>query len=71
MESGQHLDCLNERFLETLGRDLDAMNIGDDWVEYPDLYRFLQLTVTRSSIETVFGSRLLELNPSFVEDFGI
>ena len=45
------------------------MNIGDDWVEYPDLYRFLQLTVTRSSIETVFGSRLLELNPSFVEDF--
>ncbi|KAI0404662.1 cytochrome P450 [Xylaria palmicola] len=67
--SGQHLQALNERFMATLDRDFEAMNIGEDWVEYPDLYRFLQLTVTHSSIETVFGSKLLELNPTFVEDF--
>ncbi|KAI0417227.1 cytochrome P450 [Xylaria grammica] len=67
--SGPHLHALNERFMATLDHDLEAMSIGEDWVEYPDLYRFLQLTVTRSSIETVFGTKLLELNPSFVEDF--
>lgn len=67
--AGQHLSSLNERFMATLDRDLDAMDIGHDWVSYPDLYRFLQLTVTHSSIETVYGSKLLELNPTFVEDF--
>ncbi|KAK5630928.1 hypothetical protein RRF57_006643 [Xylaria bambusicola] len=48
---------------------LKAPDIGNDWVEYPDLYKFLQLLVTHSSIETVFGTKLLELNPTFVEDF--
>ena len=67
--SGQHLHSLNERFQTTLDRELKAMSIGNEWVEYPDLYRFLQLTVTRSSIETVYGTKLLELNPTFVEDF--
>ncbi|RYP51945.1 hypothetical protein DL768_002821 [Monosporascus sp. mg162] len=67
--SGQHLHSLNERFMATLDRDLDAMNIGHEWVKYPDLYKFLQLTVTRSSIEAVYGRKLLELNPTFVEDF--
>jgi hypothetical protein len=67
--SGQHLHSLNERFAATLDRDLDRLEIGSDWVEFADLYRFLQLTVTHSSIETVFGEKLLELNPSFVEDF--
>ncbi|KAI0010843.1 cytochrome P450 [Xylariaceae sp. FL0662B] len=67
--SGQHLQSLNERFVATLDRDLDATNVGNDWVEYPDLYKFLQRTVTHSSIETVFGSKLLELNRTFVEDF--
>jgi len=67
--SGKHLQAINERFTNTLDRDLTALDVGDEWVEYPDLYRFLQLTVTHSSIETVFGTKLLELNPTFVEDF--
>lgn len=67
--SGQHLHSLNDRYLATLDRDLEAKDIGQDWVEYPDLYKFLQSTVTRASIETVFGSALLELNPSFIDDF--
>ncbi|KAJ2983341.1 hypothetical protein NUW58_g6266 [Xylaria curta] len=67
--SGQHLQALNERFMATLDRDFEGMSIGQDWVEYPDLYRFLQLTVTHSSIETVFGTKLLEINSTFVEDF--
>ncbi|KAF2971352.1 hypothetical protein GQX73_g2174 [Xylaria multiplex] len=67
--SGQHLHALNERFMATLGRDLETTDISTDWVEYPDLYRFLQLMITHSSIETVFGTKLLELNPTFVEDF--
>ncbi|KAK6948149.1 hypothetical protein Daesc_009913 [Daldinia eschscholtzii] len=67
--SGQHLHALNEMFMATLDRDLEALDIRSEWVEYPDLYRFLQLTVTHASIETVFGAKLLELNPTFVEDF--
>lgn len=67
--SGTHLHSLNDRFMITLDRDLDALSIGQEWIEYPDLYKFLQLTVTRSSIETIYGSKLLDLNPDFVEDF--
>ncbi|KAH8767429.1 cytochrome P450 [Diaporthe sp. PMI_573] len=67
--SGQHLHSLNDRFLATLDRDLEAKGIGQEWIEYPDLYKFLQATVTRSSIETIFGRALLELNPTFIEDF--
>lgn len=67
--TGQHLYALNERFMATLDRDLDAMDVGHEWVEYGDLYKFLQVTITHSSIETVYGKKLLELNPTFVEDF--
>lgn len=67
--SGQHLHSLNDRFLATLDRDLETKEIGQDWVEYPDLYKFLQSTVTRASIETVYGRALLDLNPTFIDDF--
>lgn len=66
---GQHLHALNERFMATLDRDLDAMDVGHEWVEYADLYKFLQLTISHSFIETVYGEKLLGLNPTFVEDF--
>lgn len=40
-----------------------------EWLEHPDLYSFLQQHVSRSAIETLMGSKILELNPEIVEDF--
>lgn len=70
--SGQHLHPLADRYLKTLTRNLDAaLNKADDqgWLEQPDLYRFLQEHVSSSAIETLMGSKILELNPTLVEDF--
>jgi hypothetical protein len=67
--SGLHLHAINDRFMATLERDLDTLNVGQEWVEYPDLYKFLQCIVTPCSIETIYGTKLLELNPDFVNNF--
>lgn len=70
--SGQHLRPLAERYLKTLDRNLNAaLDEADDgqWVEHLDLYAFLQEHVSRSAIETLMGSKILELSPTIVEDF--
>jgi hypothetical protein len=67
--SGQHLLGLSERYLTTLRRNLDALDIKDDWTELPDLYKFLQMNVTRSALESLMGSKILEMHPTLVEDF--
>jgi hypothetical protein len=53
--TGHHLLHISERYLITLRRNLEALNVKQDWVELPDLYRFLQMNVTRSAIETTFS----------------
>lgn len=66
--SGRGLLALSERYVETLGRNLDALShIGDDWVEYPDLYAFLQEHVSSAAIESLMGSEILRLNPDIVK----
>ncbi|KAH9983420.1 hypothetical protein F4779DRAFT_640505, partial [Xylariaceae sp. FL0662B] len=53
----------------TLRRNLDSFGIQEEWLELPDLYQFLQSYVFRSSVETIMGSKILNLNPSMTEDF--
>ena len=48
---------------------MDALNITEEWVELPDLYRFLQINVTRSAVEAIMGSKILQMHPTLVEDF--
>ncbi|KAK4193507.1 cytochrome P450 [Podospora australis] len=68
--AGVHLHALNDRYPLTLGRHLDNLSISPEaWTSFPDLYRFLQLKISPASVETVFGSKLLDLHPSFMEDF--
>lgn len=67
--AGQHLLEISERYLTTLKRNLDAINISQEWTEFPDLYHFLQMNVTRSAVETIMGSKILEMHPTLVEDF--
>ncbi|KAK6821750.1 cytochrome P450 [Apiospora arundinis] len=42
---------------------------GEEWVEYPDLYAFLQMTVAGANVEAMMGSTLLEVNPGLMEHF--
>lgn len=69
--SSPHLQPLNERFVATVGKQLDGMGIQEQWVEYPDLYSFVQLVVGESATRTLFGERVLELNPGLLDDFRI
>ncbi|KUJ10945.1 cytochrome P450 [Mollisia scopiformis] len=67
--SGQTLLSVSERYISTLDRNLEALNIGNDWVEVPDLLKFLQDEITSSTIEALMGSHVLRLNPTLVQDF--
>lgn len=67
--SGSHLTSLSETYVRTLRRNLNALDIHDSWVDYPDLYAFLQDSVFRSSVESMMGSKIFEMAPTIVEDF--
>jgi hypothetical protein len=67
--SGHSLLSISERYIATLNRNLDALEIGEDWFEIPDLLGFLQKEVTKSTIEAIMGSEILRLNPNLVADF--
>ncbi|KAI1312744.1 cytochrome P450 [Xylaria venustula] len=67
--SGSHLTSLSERYVLTLRRNLNSLDIHDSWVEYPDLYAFLQDCVFRSSVESLMGPKILEIAPTIVKDF--
>ncbi|KJZ69546.1 hypothetical protein HIM_11059 [Hirsutella minnesotensis 3608] len=64
-----YLEPLAQRYLDSLSHNLEALQIGDDWVELPDLYEFCQEVVTEAILESMMGSKILELNPTIVEDF--
>ncbi|KAI1841568.1 hypothetical protein JX265_004702 [Neoarthrinium moseri] len=64
-----YLDPLVEVFKEKLHSAVEAHGIGEQWVEYPDLFAWLQPTIIEANIETMMGSKLRELNPNFIEDF--
>lgn len=67
--SGPGLVHMTERFLMILRRRMDESQIGSEWIEMPDLYRFLQTEVFHAAVEAMCGSYLLSQNPTFVEDF--
>lgn len=67
--AGQHLTALNERFMLNFQDQLEARGIEEQWVEFPDLYSFVQSAVGRSLTEAVMGPKLLELNPTVLDDF--
>ncbi|MCJ1463451.1 hypothetical protein MMC07_002058 [Pseudocyphellaria aurata] len=67
--SGPGLGHMTERFLMTLRRRIDKSQIGSEWIEMPDLYRFLQIEVFHAAVEAMCGSYLLSQYPTFVEDF--
>ena len=47
---------------------ISSLQISNDWVAFPDLLGFYQSFLGTVVIETIFGSTLLSLNPSFIQD---
>lgn len=62
------LDPLAKKFSTQLHHNLEALGIGEEWVDHPSLFDFLQVVI-RANIETVWGSAVLNLNPNLVQDF--
>ncbi|KAF1839163.1 cytochrome P450 [Decorospora gaudefroyi] len=56
------------RFQTIVKRNLGAQEIGDEWVEMPDLFRFFTKNIGTAVLEALFGPSLLEINPGFADD---
>lgn len=67
--SGPKLDHTNSRFMGSLRTRLDALDMkSSSWTEIPDFFQFYLKVVSGSMTESVFGSALLNLSPSFLDD---
>ena len=68
--AGEHMQHLASQYFGTLERNLEAVGLQEEtWAEFPDLFAFLQDHVSRSAIESIMGSKILELNPDLIENF--
>ncbi|MCJ1391521.1 hypothetical protein MMC18_004385 [Xylographa bjoerkii] len=67
--SGLGLVQMTDFFLKVLEREIDGTQVGSEWVDQPDLYRFLQNEVFRAAVEALCGPYLFSQSPTFVEDF--
>ncbi|XXH01840.1 hypothetical protein Hte_008202 [Hypoxylon texense] len=67
--SGPHLQALSERYLTNLKHNAQALDIHEEWVQFPDLYTFLQGLVSSATIEALMGSKIFEIHPNIVDDF--
>ncbi|KAI1770960.1 cytochrome P450 [Hypoxylon cercidicola] len=56
------------RFREYLSQSLLNAEIGDEWVECPDMSKFFEKHLGTSLVRTLFGEELLAQHPGFVED---
>ena len=61
---------LGERYMALLVKNMSAdPSIGPNWVEFPDLFLFVQNLVFPAGTETLFGSTMGALHPTLTEDF--
>ena len=67
--SGPTSKNIANRFLDSLRKQISLQEIGDDWLEYPDLYSFTQDLLFRPALEAMCGPVLMQQNATFVEDF--
>ena len=67
--SGPSLRPLAGRFTDNLVQRLEKLDVANQALSIPDLYGFLQDHFFRASVESMFGSGLLDVNPTFCTDF--
>ncbi|MCJ1468680.1 hypothetical protein MMC07_007309 [Pseudocyphellaria aurata] len=61
---------LGEHYMNILSRNVSAdTSIGAEWVEMPDLFEFIHKLAFPAATESLCGSSILSLHPTFTEDF--
>ncbi|KAH8168936.1 cytochrome p450 domain-containing protein [Sarocladium implicatum] len=68
--SGESLSTLTRRYQEELVKTFTQLSgeLGDEWVELPDLTEFLHKHVAHAAVIAIYGPHLLRLNPGFIDD---
>lgn len=68
--SGQSLTGITMRFQENLAKLIkEDKSICNDWVELPDLQKYVEHLVMSAAVQSMFGTYILSLNPTLIEDF--
>lgn len=67
--SGASLRLMSENYQRFLNDELARSILGNNWVDVPDLYRFLQIHVSTAAIKAMMGTEIFEQYPTLVEDF--
>lgn len=65
---GTGLAPASQRFEQNLTESLDSLDISDEWVDYPDLLRFMEDNIGAAIVKAIFGPVLLSQNPTFILD---
>jgi hypothetical protein len=60
---------MTHRLARLLSQKINSTPVSDEWVEYPDILRFVYDFLGTSVIESICGPELLKLNPNFMQDF--
>jgi hypothetical protein len=68
--TGESLIGITSKFQHFFSQQLtETDEVGDEWTEIPDLYAFVQKHMMKAAIVSMFGTYILSLNPTFMEDF--
>ena len=67
--TGANLNQMTERFISILATRLGKKDIGDEWIELPDLHRFMQIELGHATVKALCGEKIFEVDPDFVEHF--
>lgn len=68
--TGESLIGISSRFQRFLAKQLtETDEVGDEWTDIPDLYAFMKDHVMKAATISMFGTYILSLNPTFMEDF--
>jgi len=54
--AGSHLTLAAQSFQRALEKHMDAVPVGHEWVDYPDLFDFLRPLISHSTVEAMCGS---------------
>ena len=67
--TGIGLKPLCDRFTRNLSQRLLAnTSVGVEWVEYPDLFAFMQNELLTPAMEALWGTKVFSLEPAFSQD---
>ncbi|KAF2759739.1 cytochrome P450 [Pseudovirgaria hyperparasitica] len=66
--TGPGLDPAFDRFTKLFDKQLAHLSVTTEWLEYHDVFQFIQDTVGPALLESIFGPTLLSANPNMIRD---